>query len=158
VCDIQQEVIGDFCRLSDVHLIKHSLFKRHTMEEITRLVSSFAPDERVLFVAKSQGAWRLLNWLKKCDIGVNMSRFHAITIDPHHWFMGSMSIDCNRPNLIIQNFWQDTNDPKGAHVIGASNLWLGDFDHWNIIHSHTVSSAVKTAIRHWSIIHSRTVS
>ena len=126
--------------------IKHSLFKWSTNRRLSRELRDLGPDEWCLIVAKSQGAWRVLDWLRKTKATVLFPRLHVITIDPHHWFMADCGIECSRPGLLIENFWQRAEHPKGFHVLGASNTLITGVDHWDIIHSEQVRAAIERAI------------
>ena len=134
-------------------VIRHSLFKRRTMRGISSAVKTVPEDESIVFVAKSQGAWRLLNWLKMRADEQDSFRFWIITIDPHHWFFGSLPI-------VISHMWSvtniiQTNYPAGAEVYGdykmsrVQNEILTSplISHDNIIYSLQVRRAIGEVVK-----------
>lgn len=129
-------------------VIRHSLFKRRTMRGISAAVKTVPKDESIVFVAKSQGAWRLLDWLKTIADEQDAFRFWIITIDPHHWFFGS------RP-IMISSIWNVTNIiqknyPAGAEVLRVQNeiLTYPLISHDNIIFSFQVRRAIGAAYKY----------
>lgn len=141
--------------------IKHSLWKRKTMRRISRAVEAAAPREEIVFVAKSQGAWRLLDWFRRQD-KLNYRRMSAVTIDPHHWYYGDMPMTGVPVGELLDftNYLQRNSAPLGAIVEGGRNVifcaelrppqeGVGQVasafvDHWNIVDNSMVHAAIRS--------------
>lgn len=129
--------------------IDRSLNKKRTFEKLDEffmvMKENFASEmlETILIICKSQGAWRVLKYLKKHYEELNGLDILVLSIDPHHWAQAFV------PRLTAvfptYNFYQRNRWPKGQLVKDAVNILLGNknVNHRNIIHNDRVIEMIK---------------
>lgn len=113
----------------------------------------------VLLVGKSQGAYRLINWLQsennRALIGVP---YRVLTIDPHDWlgklrpFKKPLSLPDDLQLKYAINIYQNREWPKGSPVEDSQNILIDTdkqaepycietLDHYNIVLTKAVKNA-----------------
>lgn len=99
---------------------------------------------RTTIICKSEGAYRVLQWLAD-NYDWNASRdIRVVSIDPHHWlapFERKLKAVFATTNIYQENKW-----PKGKPVDGANNIKMPPgWGHTNIVHCEAVKIAIKEA-------------
>jgi hypothetical protein len=125
------------------NVIEHSFLKSRTKHKLDEFFKIASPAFSVVVICKSQGAWRVLDYLQRNRNRLDGFDIRVVSIDPHHW-AGSLvrrnpAAVFNTVNIYQQNEW-----PCGFEVINANNIILRDvtIDHWNIIHHPAVRAAI----------------
>jgi hypothetical protein len=125
-------------------VILHSLFKSRTNKKLDFLLNpAWARIDRLVIVCKSQGAWRVLNYLERNHEALQGLNIRVVSIDPHHW---AEPVLPRNPAACFDtvNVYQINDWPCGYPVDFAHNVLIdrAHVDHWNIIHEPAVRAAI----------------
>jgi hypothetical protein len=131
----------------DPCVILHSLFKSRTRKKLDWFFNLDHPcPVRVVIVCKSQGAWRVLDYLERHHAALKGRDIRVVSIDPHHWaepiLPRNPAASFDTVNIYQDNYW-----PCGFAVDHAHNIRIdrAHIDHWNIIHHDAVRAAILRA-------------
>jgi hypothetical protein len=139
--------------------IEHSWIKSRFKRNLRK--AFFNKDDacdRVLIIAKSQGADRALSFCNRKDI-FSRGPIALVTVDPHHWFKDTVrdlvgakqrieKLNNAEKFVFAANIYQQIKTPTGYAVRGMSNTMLTmGADHWSIPHAREVERSISAAYK-----------